>query len=46
MVRDGGSWRIVGGGAARAVLAFAKIVDGQLRYNLVEASEQQRSARH
>jgi hypothetical protein len=32
IVRDNGSWRIVGDGAERAVLAFAKEVDGQLIY--------------
>jgi len=34
VVRDGESWRIVGEDADRAVLAFAKTVDGQLRYEL------------
>jgi len=32
IVKDNGSWRIVGDGAERAVLAFAKAVDGQLIY--------------
>jgi|SRR5271157_410102 len=34
VVKDGESWRIVGEGAERAVLAFAKAVDGQLIYEL------------
>jgi hypothetical protein len=32
IVDDGGSWRIVGEGAERAVLAFAKTAGGQLSY--------------
>lgn len=32
VVRDGSSWRITGEGAERAVLAFARIVGGQLVY--------------
>lgn len=32
IVNDNGSWRIVGEGAGRAVLAFAKTVDGRLIY--------------
>lgn len=32
IVKDGESWQIVGEGADRAVLAFAKAVDGQLAY--------------
>ena len=32
LVKDGESWRIVGEGADRAVLAYAKAVDGQLIY--------------
>ena len=34
VVEDGNSWRIVGDGAERAVLAFAKNVDGNLVYEL------------
>jgi hypothetical protein len=34
IVKEGKSWRIVGEGAERAVLGFAKIVDGQLVYQL------------
>jgi hypothetical protein len=34
IVKDGKSWRIVGAGAERAVLAFAKAVDGKLIYEL------------
>jgi hypothetical protein len=36
VVRDGESWRVVGEGAERAVLAFAKAVDGKLVYELPE----------
>jgi hypothetical protein len=32
IVNDGGTWRIVGEGAERAVLAFAKMAGGQLFY--------------
>lgn len=34
VVQDQGSWRIVGEGSERAVLAFAKLVDGKLQYEL------------
>lgn len=34
VVKDGSSWRIVGEGAERAVLAYAKNVDGKLVYEL------------
>jgi hypothetical protein len=34
IVRDGDSWRIVGQGAHRAVLAYANNVDGKLVYQL------------
>ena len=34
LVQDGESWRIVGEGADRAVLAYAKAVDGQLVYEI------------
>jgi hypothetical protein len=37
VVKDGHSWRIAGEGAERAVLAFAKIVDGNLVYELAES---------
>jgi len=36
VVKDGESWRVVGEGADRAVVAFAKAVDGQLVYELAE----------
>jgi hypothetical protein len=39
VVRDGSGWRIEGEGAERAVLAFAKLVDGELIYELSEPSE-------
>lgn len=34
IVKDGDSWRIEGAGAERAVLAFAKDIDGKLVYEL------------
>jgi len=34
VVKEGNSWRIAGNGAERAVLAFAKNVDGNLVYEL------------
>jgi hypothetical protein len=34
IVKVGESWRIVGEGAERAVLAFAKVLDGKLIYEL------------
>jgi len=37
VVKDGNSWRIEGDGAERAVLAFAKNVDGNLLYELAQA---------
>ena len=37
IVRDGETWRIIGQGADRAVLAFAKVVDGKLVYELPDA---------
>ena len=39
IVKDGESWQIVGEGAERAVLAFAKEVDGQLVYEPTDASQ-------
>jgi hypothetical protein len=39
VVRDGDGWRIEGEGAERAVLAFAKLVDDQLVYELAPDSE-------
>jgi len=36
--RCGGSWRIVGEGAERATLAYAKNVDGKLVYELARSS--------
>lgn len=38
LVKEGKSWRIVGDGAERAVVAFAKCVDGKLVYELPDAS--------
>ncbi len=38
VVKDGHSWRIEGDEAERAVLAFAKNVDGNLVYELAQAS--------
>jgi hypothetical protein len=38
VVKDGESWRIVGQGSERAVLAFAKDVNGQLVYELADLS--------
>ena len=39
IVEVGGSWRVIGEGSERAVLAFAKIVDGQLTYEVTGSSE-------
>jgi hypothetical protein len=39
LVNDNSSWRIVGEGAERAVLAFAREVDGQLIYERAEAPQ-------
>lgn len=39
IVADRGSWRITGHGAERAKLAFAKVVDGQLIYELADAND-------
>jgi hypothetical protein len=39
IVEDGGYWRVIGEGSERAVLAFAKIVDGQLAYEVTAGSE-------
>jgi hypothetical protein len=38
VVNEGGSWRIEGDETKRAVLAYAKIVDGKLVYELKHAS--------
>jgi hypothetical protein len=38
VVKDGHSWRIEGDGADRAVLAYAKNVDGKLVYELPDAT--------
>jgi hypothetical protein len=46
IVKDNNSWRIVGEGAERAVLAFAKIVDGQLIYEYADAPQGEMAARH
>jgi hypothetical protein len=34
VVNDNGNWRVVGQGAERATLAFAQVVDGQLKYEI------------
>jgi hypothetical protein len=39
IVREGNSWRIVGAGAERAKLAFAKYADGQVVYELASSEE-------
>lgn len=39
IVADGESWRVVGEGAEHAVLAFAKVVDGRLKYEVAGTSE-------
>jgi hypothetical protein len=46
IVKDGESWRIAGEGAERAVLAFAKVVDGQLIYELANTSRGEVPAQH
>jgi hypothetical protein len=45
-VKDNGSWRIVGEGAERAVLAFAKAVDGQLIYEPADTPQGEMPVRH
>ena len=39
IIDDHGTWRIVGEGADRAVLAFARVVDGQLVYEKVNTPQ-------
>jgi hypothetical protein len=39
IIEDGGSWRVVGDGAERAVLAFAKLADGRLTYEVAASPE-------
>ena len=39
IIREGKSWRIVGDGSERAVLAFAKEIDGRLVYELSGAPQ-------
>jgi hypothetical protein len=46
IVKDGETWRIAGEGAERAVLAFAKAVDGQLIYELADTPQGEMTARH
>jgi hypothetical protein len=46
IVKDNGSWRIVGEGAERAVLAFAKAVDGQLIYEPADSPQDEMPVRH
>jgi len=41
LVRDGGSWRIVGDGAERAVLAYAKNVDDNIVYEFPQVARPQ-----
>ena len=41
VVRDGASWRIVGEGSERAVLAFAKNVDGKIVYEFSPSGRSQ-----
>jgi hypothetical protein len=44
LVKEGKSWRIVGSGAERAVVAYARSVDGKLVYELPGASSSGRQA--
>ena len=44
IVKDNNSWRIVGEGAERAVLAFARIVDGNLIYEQADAPQKGKSS--
>jgi hypothetical protein len=46
IVKDNGSWRIVGDGAERAVLAFARVVDGKLIYETADTPQGETPARH
>ena len=46
VVEAGDSWRIVGEGSRRAVLAFAKVVDGRLTYELTDTPQREPSVRH
>jgi hypothetical protein len=41
IIDDNGVWRIVGEGADRAVLAFARVVDGRLVYEKVNTSQRE-----
>lgn len=41
VVKDGASWRIVGEGSERAVLAYAKTVDGKLVYEVSPSARPQ-----
>jgi hypothetical protein len=45
IVKDGETWRIVGEGAERAVLAFAKAVNGKLIYELADTPQGELPAR-
>jgi hypothetical protein len=38
LLQENGSWRIAGEGAERAVVAFARAVDGRLRYELADGT--------
>jgi hypothetical protein len=40
IVKDGNSWRVIGDGAERAVLAFARMVNGQLIYEQADAPQE------
>jgi hypothetical protein len=44
IVKEGYSWRIVGEGSERAVLAFATAVDGQVVYEFAAAEQGMRQA--
>jgi len=46
IVKDGESWKIVGAGAGHARLAFAKIVDGKLAYELAGSPPNEISMPH
>ena len=44
IVRDGGSWRIVGEGSERAVLAYATAAQGKLVYKFADTAQDLRQA--
>jgi hypothetical protein len=45
VVKDGDSWRVTGEGSERAVVAWAKVVNGQLVYELSDTAIPNRKAR-